>query len=54
MPARPEAKETASIRVSAETRRRLLTIQYARKMAGRAVSIGQIVDEGLDALERAS
>lgn len=43
----------ASIRVSAEARRRLLTIQYARKMAGQRVSLNDIVEEGLDLLERA-
>lgn len=41
----------ASIRVSGAVRRRLLTIQYERKMAGVSVSFSEIIEQ---LLERAS
>jgi hypothetical protein len=40
-----------SIRVSAEVHRRLLTIQYARKMAGVSMSMSDIITEALDGQE---
>lgn len=41
----------STVRVSAEVRRRLLTIQYQRKMVGESVSFSDIIEQ---LLERAS
>ena len=42
-----------SIRVSAEVRLRLLTIQYQRKMTGESVSLSDIIEQLLNQSEAA-
>jgi hypothetical protein len=44
-------EDFTSVRVTAKVHRRLLTIQYARKMAGVSVSLTDIIDQALDGQE---
>lgn len=43
-----ETDKDGTVRVSSKVHRRLLTIQYQRRMAGEALSFSEIIDQALD------